>query len=368
MLRALLVDDEEPARLRLRAMLAEHDDIEIVDEAGDGEEALERIGRSGPDLVFLDIQMPGLSGLEVAASLEPPRPRIIFCTAFDQYAIEAFEHHATAYLQKPVHRKRLGRALDRVRGEVDEQRRNLREAESASRTQERLLPQSTPEMAHLDYAGVCRAARGVGGDYYDFLELDRDVLGLALGDVSGKGMFAGLLVAGLQARIQSIAARSRESLGEFIGVINRQMHSATDSNRYATLFYGVWDDRERTLSYVNAGHHPPLVLRSNADGATETLRLESQGAPVGMLADARYSERQVRLRSGDLLLIYSDGLVEAPDAAGDEFGAERLEAAAREHAGLDATGMRDAIVQAVDRFTGGPSAHDDLTLVVARVR
>jgi sigma-B regulation protein RsbU (phosphoserine phosphatase) len=223
-------------------------------------------------------------------------------------------------------------------------------------------------MGHLDYAGVCRAAGGVGGDYYDFLELDPGVLGLALADVSGKGMFAGLLVAGLQARIQSIAPRSRESIAGFVSEINRQMHGTTDSNRYATLFYAVWDDETRALSFVNAGHHPPLLLRSAPGGGDETLRLESQGAPVGLLPDASYVERRLELHPGDLLLVYSDGLVEAPNAAGEEFGERRVAAAAREHAGADATVIRDAVVEAVDRFSEGSPAHDDLTLVVARVR
>jgi two-component system LytT family response regulator len=115
MIRALLVDDERPARERLRRLLADHDDVEIVDEAADGEEALEKIADTGPDLVFLDIQMPGCSGMEVAASLGSPRPRIVFCTAYDEYAVDAFELRADDYLLKPVNRARLAKALERVR-------------------------------------------------------------------------------------------------------------------------------------------------------------------------------------------------------------------------------------------------------------
>jgi two-component system, LytTR family, response regulator len=115
MIRALLVDDEEPARGRLRRLLAEAPDVEIVGEAGDGERAMEEIARLTPDVVFLDIQMPGCTGMEVAASLPRPRPHIIFCTAFDQYAVDAFELSAVDYLLKPVNRARLAQALDRVR-------------------------------------------------------------------------------------------------------------------------------------------------------------------------------------------------------------------------------------------------------------
>jgi two-component system LytT family response regulator len=115
MIRTLLVDDEQPARERLRQLLAAHDDVEVVGEAADGVEAAERIAELGPDLVLLDIQMPGASGLDVAASLGRPRPAVIFCTAFDQYAVDAFELSATDYLLKPVNRARLAAALDRVR-------------------------------------------------------------------------------------------------------------------------------------------------------------------------------------------------------------------------------------------------------------
>ena len=115
MIRALLVDDEQPARDRLRRLLAEVADVEIVGEAEDGERAMEEIARLGPDVVFLDIQMPGCTGMEVAASLPSPRPHIIFCTAFDQYAVDAFELSAVDYLLKPVNRARLAQALERVR-------------------------------------------------------------------------------------------------------------------------------------------------------------------------------------------------------------------------------------------------------------
>jgi two-component system LytT family response regulator len=114
-IRALLVDDEDPARDRLRRLLAEVADVEIAGEAGDGERAMEEIARLAPDVVFLDIQMPGCTGMEVAASLPSPRPHIVFCTAFDQYAVDAFELSAVDYLLKPVNRARLAQALDRVR-------------------------------------------------------------------------------------------------------------------------------------------------------------------------------------------------------------------------------------------------------------
>jgi sigma-B regulation protein RsbU (phosphoserine phosphatase) len=176
------------------------------------------------------------------------------------------------------------------------------------------------------------------------------------------------LVAGLQARIQSIAALHGDSVGELVTEVNRGMHSATDSNRYATLFYGVWNDESRQLTYVNAGHNPPMLLRAGKGDRCEVHQLGPDGSPVGMLHNALYRESQLSLEAGDVLLIYTDGLTEAPNPEGEEFGPGRLEAFAREHLDLGAATLRDAILAEVERFAGGPTTNDDLTLVVARVR
>lgn len=378
-IRTVLVDDEEPARERLRAMLADYDDLEIVGEACDGQEAVETIDALRPDVIFLDIQMPGLSGLEVAASLTPPRPRVVFCTAFDQYAIEAFEHHAADYLLKPVSRKRLVKSIDRLRVAIAEQRargEQVREVEAASEAQDRLLPRSLPPMSGLDYAGACRAARGVGGDYYDFLALPGGQLGIALGDVSGKGLFAGLLVAGLQARIQSIAPVHGDDVEALVTETNRTMHDSTDSNRYATLFYAVYDDASRRLRYVNAGHNPPIVLRGSslgtvadgAEGGQDVRRLEANGTVVGLLRDATYQSREIVLAPGDVFALFSDGVTEARDADGREYGEERVIAALARHAELPASALLERVLAEISDFSAGTAQHDDISLVVARAR
>ena len=368
-IRALLVDDEEPARDRLRGLLAQIDDVDIVGEACDGLDAVHQIETTHPDLVFLDIEMPGLTGMEVVSRLAPPRPRIIFCTAYDQYAIEAFEQHATDYLLKPVNRSRLEKAVGRVRDTIHEQESARREVEDATRTQARLLPQSRPPMAALDYDGLCRPARGVGGDYYDFLGLGQGAIGLVMADVSGKGMFAGLLAASLQARIQSIAPRHGRQLDELVCEANRLMHSSTDINRYATFFYGVFDDATRELTYVNAGHLPPLILRPRTDGdGYETIQLESNGTVVGLLPDACYRQSSIQLRQGDLFCAFTDGVTEALDVEGEEFGSGRLESAMIEHASATAEETCRHLLARLDRFTDGTPQRDDVTLVVGKVR
>jgi sigma-B regulation protein RsbU (phosphoserine phosphatase) len=366
MIRVLLADDEEPARDRLRTMLARFDDLQVVGEAVDGDDAIDKIARLRPDLIFLDIRMPGRTGMEVAASIEPPRPRVVFCTAFDQYAIDAFEHHAVDYLLKPPNATRLTRAVERVRTTIAEERRLRRELAAASDTQARLLPQSLPPMHALDYSGVCRPARDVGGDYYDFLLVGPHQLAIAVGDVSGKGLYAALLVANLQARIQSIAPLHVHALEELMTELDRLMYASTHDNKYATLFYSVFDDERRTLTYANAGHTPPLLLRrEGTDHRVE--RLESTGPVIGLIEGAQFQTASLQLDAGDVLLIHTDGVTEATNPAGEEFGEGRLTTLVPRIAHLSAAALRDAILDEISRFVGASPPHDDLTLVVARV-
>ena len=202
MIRTFLVDDERGARERLRHLLSSFGDVEIVGEAENGQEALQRIPDLRPDLVFLDIQMPGNSRLEVARALEPPRPRIIFCTAFDNYAISAFELHAIDYLLKPVNRTRLRDAVARVRQSVADVAARY-QIEMAQEVQSQMFPRTLPRVESLDYSGICKAAQDVSGDYYDFIPIASRRLAIAIADVSGKGVSAGLLMASLQGRLQT---------------------------------------------------------------------------------------------------------------------------------------------------------------------
>jgi len=371
MIRAFLVDDEQPARDRLRRLLAELPGVSVVGEAADGEEALREIPQVAPDLVFLDIQMPGRTGMEVAAALSPPRPRIVFCTAFDHYAIQAFENHAVDYLLKPLNRDRLAGAVERIRAQVEPQERLNREIVTASETQARLYPEGLRENDILEMSGACRAARSVGGDYYDFLPLGGGKIALAVGDVSGKGLFAGLLMAGLQGRLQALARRYPDDLAGLFDELNRAMHAITGNNRYATLFYGVIEESSRRLTYVNAGHPAPILLRRDGaapDGYASAAPLSPSGTVVGLLPEARFEQVTIDLDSGDHLLIFSDGLIETRDSQGVELGAGGVEMAARKGLQEGADGMRDRILAEADRFRAGAELEDDVTLVVVRVR
>lgn len=362
MIRTLLVDDESPARDRLRTLLSEVGDVEICGEARDGIEALERIDQLQPDLVFLDIQMPGLTGLEVVGSMKPPRPHVVFLTAYDRFAVDAFDLHAVDYLMKPTARHRLVRTLDRVRDSLSQDR----DQADAADAQQKLLSPRTSCCGALAYTGAYRPARNVGGDYYDFLQLDNGRVGLALGDIAGKGTYAGILMASLQARLQALAPRTPfepGALAPMMSEINCAMLNSVGSNRYASLFYGVFDAVSGSLHYVNAGHPPGLLLRQGQD---RFECLSASGTVVGLLEDATWVERRTRIANGDLLVVCSDGVLEALGENGEDFGEERWHQALLRHRDLPVHELRDALIQDVLNFAGSTPQHDDLSLIVAR--
>ena len=362
MIRAVIVEDEAPARARLRHLLEGHE-IEIVGEAVDGVHAVECIATLAPELVFLDVQMPGLSGLEVAARLTAPRPRLIFCTAYDEFALAAFEHQAVDYLLKPVNRERLARTLDRVCSEIEAQRRRRRAEEEAGRTQARLMPRGSAAVRGLECHGACRPARDVGGDYFDFFPLDADRIALAVSDVSGKGSFAGLLAAALQARMQTLVAGGVHGPADLVAQLNRLTVGTMEANRFATVFFAHYDGAARTLRYVSAGHPPALVVSARG----EIAELGASVAAIGWAPDLRADERTVQLNAGDVLLIYSDGISESLSPAGEELGAQRLGALAAEHVREPPAEIVRRLLDAVDTFSAFAPAEDDRTLLVAKV-
>ncbi len=261
-------------------------------------------------------------------------------------------------------------ALDNARliGEVAERERMRRELEIAQEVQAQLFPQTRPELATLDYAGLCRAARGVGGDYFDFIVVGPGQLGIAVGDVAGKGISAALLMATLQGALRSHAPRRGTALAELLGDVNRLMCSSVSGGRFATFFYGVYDDARRTLIYANAGHNPPLVVRPARNGAPAALlRLEPTGMVVGILPEEGYTQCEVPLHPGDLIVIYTDGVTEAQRADGDQFGEERLAELATALAGRPVAEVTAEVLAAMDAFVGEAPQQDDITLIVGRV-
>ncbi|HVO10451.1 MAG TPA: SpoIIE family protein phosphatase [Vicinamibacteria bacterium] len=249
----------------------------------------------------------------------------------------------------------------RIAERLQAEQRAAHEMELARQVQARLLPASGPPLAHLEYAGRCVQARAVGGDYYDFIDAGEGHLGLVLADVSGKGFPAALLVASLHAALRS--QTPARDLPEQLNTVNRLLYEATEANRYATVFLGLFDDSSRRLRYVNCGHNPPLLLR--ADGCVE--KLLPTAMVVGLVEDWSASTAEVALCPGDALAIYSDGITEATDAGGEEFGEERLLRALQDRPAADPKTLLDLVFDEVRRFAEGEQG-DDQTLVIARVR
>jgi serine phosphatase RsbU (regulator of sigma subunit) len=253
-----------------------------------------------------------------------------------------------------------------------------REMEIAREVQERLFPQTFPNLAGVEMAAHCRPAEAVGGDYYDLIDIRDsslpvpehapgcDRLGIAIGDISGKGMSAALLMASLHASLRGQALSGAGDLGPKMSNINRLLYDASASNRYATFFYAELDCTSRTLHYVNGGHNPPVVLRKE-NGAWQVFRLGDGGPVVGLLAGAAYTQQMFHLISGDILLAFTDGISEAMNGAEEEWGEDRMVAEARAHADLNAANLLQRLFCAADEFSAGAPQHDDMTLIVLRI-
>ncbi len=253
------------------------------------------------------------------------------------------------------------RLSEQIAAEMAHREMLARELEIAREVQQRLFPQVLPEVPALEYAGRCRPARAVGGDYYDFLALSSGRLGLVIGDVSGKGVPAALLMASLQASVRG-QSEGAASVAALMANVNRLVCDASPENRYATFFYALFDPATRRLVYSNGGHNPPIVLRG-----AEVLRLETGGPPVGLFASSKYTQDEVALQPGDLLVLFTDGVSEAENPAQEEWGEEALIAAAQAARGVAPGEAIARILASADEFAAGAPQHDDMTLVVARV-
>jgi phosphoserine phosphatase RsbU/P len=306
----------------------------------------------------------GLERASVAAALTVRGNRLGWLILGDKlseeaYSIEDRDLVRTAALQAAV-------ALDYTRliGRVAEQEALKRELDIAREVQAGLLPQRRPAVPGLDYDGVCRMAREVGGDYFDFLDLGSGRLGLALGDISGKGVSAALLMASVQAFLRSRAKQFTDDPASLVAQVNESLAESTDPSKFATFFYAVYDSATRVLRYVNAGHNPPLVLRA---GTTLVSRLRPTGMALGFDRGAVYGEGRETLAPGDLLLAFTDGLTEALNEAGEEFGEARTAGLLVGNRHLAASDLQRLAMAELEAFCGHAPQHDDVTIVVARV-
>jgi phosphoserine phosphatase RsbU/P len=248
---------------------------------------------------------------------------------------------------------------------IEEQRQKQKlenEISIAREVQEQLFPKSIPSLPSLELSGICRAARSVSGDYYDFILLGPAQVGLALADISGKGIFASLLMASLQASLRSQASQSGTGSAELVARINRHIFTNTSDDRYATFFYSVYDCDAKTLTYTNAGHLAPFFI---TDSGCEEL--SEGGTVVGLFEEYAYTQRTLCVKPGTVLVVFSDGLTEPENVYGEEFGITRLREEAIRLRHLPAAKLAQSLITAAEQWSGTPEQADDMTILVARM-
>jgi sigma-B regulation protein RsbU (phosphoserine phosphatase) len=247
--------------------------------------------------------------------------------------------------------------------EQRERQRLENEVAIAREVQQQLFPHSLPSLPGLDVAAICRPARVVSGDYYDFITLGPGRVGIALADISGKGIFAALLMASLQAALHSTATLGGQyGTAEVVSRLNQHLFKNTSDDRYATLFYAVYDSIAKTLTYTNAGHLGPFLVVDE-----RVQRLEQGGTVVGLFEEARYTQGTIEVVPGALLVAYSDGLTEPENVYGEEFGTERLKSEVLRQRNAPASVLAENLIAAAEQWAGTPEQADDMTVVVVRM-
>ena len=362
----VLICDDQPDVLEALRLLFKGQGWQAV--TADSPGALLRTVRGGEfDLILTDLNYTrdttsGQEGMDLLDSLEAQGNTVpvVVMTAWSNVdlAVEAMRRGACDFVQKPWDNNRL---LATIRKQAEPGRQRKSELEIAANVQQKLFPRKLRRLATLDYAGHCVPAREVGGDYYDYLDINDRAIGFVLGDVSGKGVPAALLMANLQACFRSQAPGALEHPAALLSMVNKHFFDSTASERFATLVFATYDDRTRKVRYVNCAHCPPFLLRAGGD----IEQLPSTATMLGAFEHWTCAEAEVELRPCDTLLLYSDGVTEAGGESGEEFGDDRLIHALRVNQSQPAEALVKSIVEDVNQFSAG-SRSDDVTVVALR--
>jgi sigma-B regulation protein RsbU (phosphoserine phosphatase) len=374
----ILIADDQPDVLTALKLLLRLEGF-AIETAASPQEAVRAVDSSRFDAALIDLNYTrdttsGTEGLDLLATLHARDASlpVVVMTAWGSIglAVEAMRRGATDFVTKPWHNDQLVSTLRACLNGRDAllARSPLATVEQkdlwvARAVQQRLLPQQAPRLATLSCAARCEESGAVGGDFYDFLELAPGRLGLVIADVSGKGVPAAIVMAHLSAALRSLAPEMQHDLPGLTRRLNALLLAATASQHYVTLFLAVYDEGSRALRYVNCGHVPPALLR--AGGQTEWL--EPTAPVVGLLEAFDSEPRETALSTGDTLVACTDGLTETRDSNNDEFGADRLLAALRAHASLEAPQLVDEILSA-RRVFAATAERDDVTVLVAQGR
>jgi phosphoserine phosphatase RsbU/P len=325
------------------------------------------------DVVLMDLNYTrdttaGGEGLELVSqirSIDENLPLVVM-TAWSSVdlAVEAMRRGASDFVQKPWHNgqllEKLETQVERCRSMRQVQRQRADELQDAREIQNNLLPKNIPQVKDYEIAGMTQPVRHVGGDYYDVVRIGETQTVLCIADVSGKGMPAALLMSSLQAALKPLMWDTR-SPRELVRRLNRILCEIAPVGKFVSFFYAVLDSKDNRLTYCNAGHNPPVLVRANG-GASE---LNAAGAVLGQFPDWVYEQSDVQLKSGDTLMLFTDGLVEACNQDEEPFGEERLIRIARENRGASAGKLESLLTQAASEHCGG-RFQDDASMIVLR--
>ena len=365
--RTLIADDQPDVLEALRLLLRrEGYRIEAVNSP---KAVIDRLEAHEFDLLLMDLNYArdttsGQEGLDLLTriqDLDSTLP-VVVMTAWGSIplAVEAMRRGARDFVQKPWENSQLLSTLrNQVRGS-DSAREGAGEIEEARRIQQALLPRHIPRIPGYDISVSWNPAREVSGDYVDVLKIAGDRLVLCIGDVVGKGIPAALLMSNLQASVRALAPEAIAP-HELAARVNRLLCTNTGHEKFITFFYGVVDEH-KVLTYTNAGHSEPILVRAGG----ETERLDCGGAVLGVFPDWNYTQARVQLAAGDRLVLYTDGITEAENRAGEQFGDRRLLELVACSRHLDAELLRGRITSAVADFAGR-RLRDDATVVVMSV-
>lgn len=381
--RVLIADDQADVLEALRLLLkGEGYELELVNSPA---ALLAALSRASFDLVLMDLNYArdttsGREGLDLLSQIHERDDLIpvVAMTAWGsvELAVEIMREGVRDFVLKPWDNTRL---LRTVRAEIENGRR-AREArkrqaedealgraqgagqwEEAQRTQLGFLPKEIPQIPGCEFSGAWLPIHGIGGDYFDVLQLDANNFAFCIADVAGKGIAAALLMSNLQATVRGLAAQNFEPAA-LTERVNRFIRRNTAEDRFITFFYAVFDAQTRRIGYTNAGHNAPIVL--SRDG--RTARLSCGGPAMGISASDRYEQDAIDLAEGDRLILFTDGITEASDSACEEFGEQRLLDILRESRALGAANIQASVLARVAKFSGD-KFQDDATLIVLAV-
>jgi phosphoserine phosphatase RsbU/P len=357
----IVVIEDDPAILSGLEATLRSESYDVLT-ARDGEDGYRLVQERQPDLVILDLMLPKMNGYDVCGQIRRHglATPILMLTAHDQETnrVQGFEAGADDYVTKPFSiRELLGRVraiLRRSDGRSD--LANQKELDEARQVQQRLLPVEIPQLSGFRIAGTWCPARIAAGDYFDVFKLNDDAIAVCIGDVCGKGMPAAMMMSNLQAAVKSLASKETRPR-ELCVQLNRLMCRNFASQGFISFFYAVLESRPRRLTYCNAGHNPPILV-----SGCSARRLDGGGAVLGVIEQWEYDEREIQLHAGDRLLMYTDGITESRNSAGEEFGEDRLIALAFRFESNDAAALAKEALDAARQFSNG-NLEDDLTVV-----